>query len=152
MYYDRKSLYQAVKKDREQFKDFTIEVSDEYMAHVINRVFPKSCYDKCYDYIVRNSTPGLKLVHGTMEHVINEKQSIKIEHAWVEFDNVVFDGVFQRFYDKDLIYRKRGLVKEVEYTFHEVCEKTVKFGHKGPWPEYEKGPVDDRKADRKSVV
>jgi hypothetical protein len=51
---------------------------------------------------------GAVLVHGTVES--EDAPGWRIDHAWVELPGgVVFDGVFQRFYDRASYYAARGV-------------------------------------------
>lgn len=124
-------LYKAVKKTRdEEFKEFEVEVSPIYKEGVINRVYPKSCYEKSYDYILYHNIKGVTLVHGYFI-----LYGVVVGHAWVEFDNVVFEGVYQRFYDKELYYRAKKLTKVKEYIGVEATKFLLATRHKGPWEE-----------------
>jgi hypothetical protein len=124
-------MYQKVKRDREEYRDMEIDVDSIYKINVINRVYPKECYAKSWDYIVYSSYPeNLVLVHGTCTIM----GGLKIGHGWVEIgENILFEGVYQRFYDKEKYYAARGLVKHFEYTIEELRELSYKFKHKGPW-------------------
>jgi hypothetical protein len=124
-------MYQAVKKTREQYEDMVVEVDPKYMDGVTNRVYPKSCFEKSWEYIVNSlHHSGLKLVHGTCMVL----GGLAIDHGWIEIgEDIVFEGVYQRFYDKKKYYEARGLVKYVEYTLDEVRKMSWETRHKGPW-------------------
>jgi hypothetical protein len=124
-------MYQAVKKAREQYKDMVVEVDPKYMDGVTNRVYPKSCFDKSWEYIIKSlCSENIRLVHGTCMAL----DFIPIEHGWIEIgDNIVFEGVYQRFYDKEKYYAARGLVKHFEYNLKDVRKLSWETKHKGPW-------------------
>jgi hypothetical protein len=124
-------MYQAVKKAREQYEDMIVGVDPKYMDGVTNRVYPKSCFDKSWEYIVNSLYHSeLKLVHGTCITL----GRIVIKHGWIEIgEDIVFEGVYQRFYNKKKYYEARGLIKHVEYTLDEVRKMSWQHKHKGPW-------------------
>jgi len=123
-----KDLYQSVKNARDGYKNIEVEVDQSYKINVRNRVYPKSCYNKSWDYMLGHDIENMVLVHGNFTLF-----GLKWGHAWVEIDNVIFDGVYQRFYDKDLYYAELGLVKDIGYTQKESAKLGVYYRHKGPW-------------------
>lgn len=127
----RKDMYQLVKKDREEYTNLVVDVDPIFKEGVVNRVYPKACFEKSWQYMILSLCPSeLRLVHGTCR--ILEK--LDIEHGWIEIgENIVFEGVYQRFYDKQKYYEARGLVKRFEYTYEEVVKLSYKYKHKGPW-------------------
>jgi len=128
-----KKMYADIKSEREKFKDIEVEVEEEFRFRVTNKVYPKMCYDKSFDYIISHMNLEIKLVHGTIDFIIGDNQILKIPHGWIEFENVLFDGVYQKFYDKEKMIKRRGYLKEVEYTCREACDKGIETGYKGAW-------------------
>lgn len=61
-------------------------------------VFPHECYKQALLYSLGSTRHGHTLVHGTTSLDLGG-------HAWVELPGeIVFDGVFQRFYRRDAYY------------------------------------------------
>ncbi|NKC68965.1 hypothetical protein [Vagococcus fluvialis] len=125
--------YQAYLDMREKLRKFEVNVSDEFKKGVVNRVYPHKCFDKSFDYIKQNGElPGVKYVEGV-------HTSLLLDHAWIEIDDcIVFEGTFQRFYDKESFYRERKLVKLVEFgaseTWHYLFREQQGLGK----PEFDK--------------
>lgn len=74
---------------------------------------------------------GIKtvLVHGTCKTPLST-----YGHAWVEIEgNIIFDGVLQRFYDKEGYYKQRGARKEAEYSYLDAYENLIKFNRYDDW-------------------
>ena len=80
--------------------------------------------------VVRGGPPhieGMRLIHGV--------NSLFLDHAWVELpNNIVFDGVLQRFYAQDRYYSTTWARKEAEYTWEAATTKYMTAGGHGPWP------------------
>lgn len=78
------------------------------------------CFSAAFDYlVVHDNIPGIKLAHGTYVLPLNPSVGApgRAPHAWVEFpDGVVFDGVAQRFYNRDDYYRALGIERTTTYT------------------------------------
>jgi len=123
-----KEMYSIVKKVRDEvYKKYEVEVGPEYKAGINNRVSPKNCYEKSYQYIFSHNIDTLSLVHGYSEG------RIPIPHAWVEFNNVIFDGVYQRFYDKKLYSEARKLIKVIVYSRESAINSLLENNNYGPW-------------------
>lgn len=104
----RHRLYISVKEGRDTFAAHEVDVSASYRrgAHS-GRVFPKDCWHKACRYVVEHVDDGAMLVHGTCAD--GEDPDFRFEHAWVELPGgVVFDGVFQRFYEQASYYAAMG--------------------------------------------
>lgn len=125
------TMYQAVKRTREEYRDLQVAVDPVYKINVTNRVYPKACFNKSWDYIIHSlSQSKIKLIHGTCMVL----GGIPIDHGWIEIgENIVFEGVYQRFYDKEKYYAARGLIKHFEYSSEQVRDLSWKHKHKGPW-------------------
>ena len=126
-----KSMYQTIKGNREKYRDCEIEVDPIYKEHTTNRVYPKGCFDKSWDYIsMKIHLPEVKLIHGSCLAI----DRIRIHHAWIEIGpDIVFESVFQRFYDREKYYAARNLIKHFEYDFGETMKWSLEYKHKGPW-------------------
>jgi len=130
-------IHQSAKKTRDSYKHLEVDVNDSLKRFVNpNKVYPKSCYEKSYQYITSHYINGMVLVHGSLQ--FNESIPIPVGHAWVEIDDILFDGVYQRFYNKDLYYKELGLVKDFEYTAEQAYEFALKSGHYGSWEKPER--------------
>lgn len=128
-------INQSVKDTRDSYKHLEVEVSPNLKRFTNpNEVCPKSCYEKCYQYITSHHVTGIILVHGSL--LLNN--SIPISHAWVEIGDILFDGVYQRFYDKELYYKELGLVKDFEYTEQQTYKFALETGHYGSWEKPER--------------
>jgi hypothetical protein len=127
----KKLMYKHAKDTREKYRHLEVEVDPMYKLNVKNRVYPKCCFDKSWDYIAGAFSPkNARLVHGTCLAL----GDIRIQHGWIELEeNIVFDGVYQRFYDKEKYYLARGMIKDFEYTKQEVMNLSSEYMHKGPW-------------------
>jgi len=123
-------IHQSVKKTRDSYKYLEVDVPPELKRFVdIREVYPKSCYEKSYQYITSHHSKDMVLVHGSLQF----NESIPIGHAWVEIGEILFDGVYQRFYNKELYYKELGLVKDFEYTVEQACKFALESGHYGSW-------------------
>lgn len=113
-----KALYQHYLDMRTDLKPYEVDVPDEYKRGVLNRVYPKQCFDKAFDYMKKNGELAeLKYVEGVYGG------GLLADHAWVEIgDSVVFDGTLQRFYDKEKYYDKRQAFKLVELSYKAMWE------------------------------
>jgi len=89
----------------------------------------KDCFRKAFEYAFEHQVQGIRIVHGTHR---NEY----FEHAWVELpDGVLFDGVLQRFYDRERYYSITNAIKIVEYSLKAYSELMSNEGHFGPFHE-----------------
>ena len=125
-------IYQTVKNVREGYRNLEVEVDPSYKSNITNRVFLKDCYHKSWQYMLSHDIENMVLIHGDFT-----KFGLKAGHAWVEIGNVLFDGVYQRFYDKDLYYKERELTKSFEYTKLQAVNLVRYLGHYGPWDSWE---------------
>jgi len=122
-------MIKSVKKTRHNYKHLEVSVPQSYKIHTTNDVYLKECYGQCIDYILYNHFKDMVLVHGYYLF----KNCVRIDHAWVEIGNVLFDGVYQRFYDKDAYYTELGLVKQLEFTRDQALEIATETNWSGPW-------------------
>ncbi|MBU8919100.1 hypothetical protein BGM25_23930 [Bacillus sp. FJAT-29953] len=97
------------------------------------RISPKNCYKKAFEYVgAKDHIEGIKLVHGLYEPSFVKGHC---GHEWVELPNwIVFDGVLQRFYEKEAYYNFYQIIKHNEYSSSEMYEVGYKNGGNfGPW-------------------
>ena len=96
--------------------------------------FPGQCYDKAGQFIAgcRYDAPEkCTLVHG---FIGNKETTAGFGHGWVEIgDHTVFDGVRQKFYDKEDYFRKLGAISEQRYTPDESVKMMLQKKFYGPW-------------------
>jgi hypothetical protein len=85
------------------------------------------CYELAWVYLDEHEdVPGLELVHGTVLGYIG--------HAWVEGPtDWVFDGVQQRFYNRDDYYRACGAKPIARFDLKGAIRATIRTRHFGPW-------------------
>ena len=125
-----------VKDTRDSYKHLEVEVDQSYESNVNDEVYPKDCYSKSWDYMLNHHIPNMVLIHGHFMY----KDMISVDHAWVEIGNVLFDGVYQRFYDKEMYYDKLGLVEDFKYTKDQAMDYGINTGLKGPWERTKRFP------------
>ena len=78
------------------------------------------------------TTDDIRLVHGT--YLCGGTCLDGTGHAWVEIgDDVVFDGVVQRFYDRASYYRVQGATKSATYSVEEAGAMLLREYNWGPW-------------------
>ncbi|MBL8797207.1 MAG: hypothetical protein JNM56_25115 [Planctomycetia bacterium] len=82
-----------------------VKVSKELQERTDPRMLrPRECFAEAYHYLTWHCRQaGILLVHGTSSLGGGD------DHAWVELsDDIVFDGVLQRFYKKSSYYKLTG--------------------------------------------
>lgn len=97
------------------------------------------CYVLSGRYVLSN--PNAELIHGTvtnripnmMKNVMEETKTL--EHAWVEYDNIVFDSVLGQEYQKEVYYAIFEAKVIKRYNHEEVCKTMLRDSHWGPWNE-----------------
>ena len=120
------------KIDRKNLSKYEVEPKEEYKTGKPRRLSPKNCYTKSFQYILdKGEVAGVRLVHGLYRPFTLDQHC---GHAWVELpDKIVFDGVLQRFYQKESYYNYYEIIKEVEYKPSEMYSISIPFGTYGPW-------------------
>ncbi|WP_088227300.1 hypothetical protein [Desulfosporosinus sp. FKB] len=108
-----------------------VECPDGYIPGD-GKVHLHDCFKTAWNYVVDISSLGTPinawLVHGKINVYAD------IDHAWVELDNeVVFDGVLQRFYKKDCYYRIKKAKKIAIWSAVNATVNFTRFKHYGPW-------------------
>lgn len=114
-----------------EYKHIEVAVDDKYKIEGEPKIYWHDCYRKAFEYCMDKHCQGVevKLVHGTCKAGLGS-----YGHAWVEIgDKIVFDGVMQRFYDKEGYYRERGAIKEAEYRYEEAYRNLIKFNRYDDW-------------------
>ena len=104
------------------------QVSEDWKEGVIDGPHNlRQCYPNALLYAVdHHNIEGMRLVQGV--------NNLFGEHAWVELpNNIVFDGVLQRFYAQDRYYSTTSARKEAEYTWEAATSKYMISGGHGPW-------------------
>jgi len=86
------------------------------------------CYRSAGHYVMDHRTDEYRMVHGTVD-----LRGVAISHAWVEFRDVVYEGVQGQFYAKSSYYRVMRAVPEQTYTAREAMDKMLETGVFGPW-------------------
>jgi hypothetical protein len=131
--------FEEVKKitigDLKQLSQYEITPVDEYKTGKPKRLSPKNCYIKAFQYVSDKShIEGIRLAHGLYKPSFINNHS---GHAWVELPNeIVFDGVLQRFYKKEGYYNFYQITKQVEYDSKEMRKAGLEAGGTyGPWHE-----------------
>lgn len=90
-------------------------------------VYPGECYERAFAYVLDHDIAGMLLVHG-------RNTRLNDEHAWVELPGgIVFDGVAQRFFAKD-VYEAVMQVKPVAvYAPDDATHLLLTTTSYGPW-------------------
>ena len=110
-----------------------------------------NCYFLSGRYVTDNQNS--ELVHGTITNRIanrikriNEETKV-LEHAWVEYDNTVFDPVMGQEYQKEVYYAIFEAKVIERYNHEEMCKTMLTYRHWGPWndqcPPYEDCDLDE---------
>lgn len=118
---------------------YEVSVPPEYQSGADpSAMFPGGCYKQGWYYTVMPGHGDVLLIHGT----IMMPNGRRTTHAWVEIPgDVVFDGVTQRFYDKNGYYSARDAKVDNEYGQMDAVVMSIENeGQMGPWPEL---PPDD---------
>ncbi len=101
------------------------------------------CYILSGRYVLGH--PNAELIHGIVTNRIGDGRTL--EHAWVEYDNIVFDPVIEQEFQKE-IYYALFIPKIIErYNHEEVCKIMLRNKHWGPWNE-QNPPNKDFKLDK----
>lgn len=104
----------------------------------------KECYSRSCNYVIsigisencpKEVEEKIKLVHGTYAGYGCHFEKSQVGHAWVELPGeIVFDGVLQRFYNKEGYYKALNCIMEKEYsTMEAAINSSREHGHYGPW-------------------
>jgi len=119
-----------LKRMRDEFKKYEIPVSlDLTLGTLPGRIFLGLCYKKAWDYFQEHESEHPVLVHGIRDFGSDN------DHAWVELPgDIVFDGVFQRFYRKKDFNKFNKIIKTIKYPWtKKIFIRFLEDGTYGPW-------------------
>ncbi|KON67382.1 hypothetical protein AKG34_21425 [Peribacillus butanolivorans] len=124
---------ELAKVDRDKLSKYEVDAGEKYKTGKSKRLYPRKCYTKAFEYVEdKSDLEDIRLVHGLyLSYGINNHCG----HGWVELPNdIVFDGVLQRFYEKEGYYQYYEIIKQVEYQPSEIHQIGFKNGGTyGPW-------------------
>jgi len=90
------------------------------------------CYELSFQFIITH--PEYKLVHGIITD--NKFGSGKsLDHAWVEYNNEVYDLVLNITWPKEVYYGLYSVEVVTVYTSEEAIDIALEEGTYGPWNE-----------------
>lgn len=117
----------------EWLSDFETDVSDELKEWTDpTKMFTGECYAQAYNYAFHHRNNEYKIVHGIVTDDVGLQRPIG--HAWVEIsDEILFDGVVQRFYRRNGYYERRNAEPRCALAGLEVIVEMMRRGHFGPW-------------------
>ncbi|WP_191090666.1 hypothetical protein [Niallia endozanthoxylica] len=131
------ATYEEVKKSaREDIKhlaEYEIVPKEEYKTGKRRHIRPRLCFQQAFRYVANKANiEGIRLVHGLYKPSSFDNHC---DHAWVELpDGTIFDGVLQRFYEKEGYYNYYQIIKNKEYNHTEMYKIGLKHGGTfGPW-------------------
>jgi hypothetical protein len=123
-----------VREDLKSLAPYEVDPPDEYKTgKKRRRICPKRGYEKSFRYVSsKYEMDGIKLVHGVYKPSFMEEH---VGHAWVKLPNeIIFDGVLQRFYQREPYYNYYQCVKYNEYNGKEMYKLGYEDGGTfGPW-------------------
>jgi len=94
------------------------------------------CYQSAFQFISKFGNKGnFHLVHGTVYSASWKK---RIDHAWCECGDVVFDSTIHFVGRKEKYYKIGNAKIKSKYTYKEAIEMAVKIGTYGDWSKEEK--------------
>jgi hypothetical protein len=109
------------------------DVEDGYKVHCSKSFFPLRCHEKAFDYLNllcqkdNNLLEDVKLVQGAIWRF--ENGVFPDEHSWIEIDHkIVFDGVLQKFYNRNCYRNVKCRAKPYEYTIQQAFQFYEKYG------------------------
>ncbi len=113
----KQSVRKWVQRDLERLAFAEIAVPRRYSIHTWpDTLFPRECFPRACYYVELHRIKGI-------QYVLGKAVSGGFgEHGWVELPgNVVFDGVLQRFYDRDKYYQSEHAMPWYKFTRTAVC-------------------------------
>lgn len=126
-------ITELINIDKENLSKYEIDAGEKYKTGKSNRLYKQKCYIKAFEYVSdKRDLEDIRLVHGLYKpYGVNKHYG----HGWVELpDDIVFDGVLQRFYEKEGYYQYYEIIKQVEYQPSEIHPIGLKNGGTyGPW-------------------
>lgn len=89
------------------------------------------CYELAGRFVLDNE--DWTLVHGITNPPVGPYQDTPYAHAWVEKGNIVYDPVFNTFYNKDEYYNLYEPSKMKRYNIVKLRANALKYKHWGFW-------------------
>lgn len=80
------------------------------------------------DVILDNEEP-MNLIHG----IINGPSNSRIGHAWIQYKGQYYDGVFNKYYEKDFYLEHFNAEIVHRYNRKQASILSLKNKHSGPW-------------------
>ncbi len=89
------------------------------------------CYELSYRYVVNH--PDAELIHGITTNRKTDNRTL--DHAWVEYDDKVFDPVIGREFQKEYYYHIYNPIVNKRYSHYDAMITMLRYNHMGPWNE-----------------
>jgi DNA topoisomerase-1 len=89
------------------------------------------CYEMAAKFVTDN--PDWKVVHATLYPQIGNFENSVYFHGFAEKDNVVFDPVFNKFYDKGAYYKYYAITDARSFSVAQVYKQMSKTRRWGAW-------------------
>lgn len=94
------------------------------------------CYELTWKVVVYNPQLGYRLVHGRLVNPDRAKgRYAEVDHAWVEYRDMVFDAVLERWYLQAEYYARFQAKVHATYTVKEAGAHALRTRHYGTWHE-----------------
>lgn len=92
------------------------------------------CYELAWKAVAYNSQLGWRLVHGRLVNPDPTRgRYAEVDHAWVEYRDLVFDAVLDRWYLRDEYHTRFQAKVHAAYTASEAGALALRTRHYGPW-------------------
>ena len=92
------------------------------------------CYEIACCFVFDNEK--WHLIHGAMFPNSGRYAGEKLLHAWAKKGNIVYDPVFNKFFETIYYQTHYRAVEEGIYTKRKALRLIIKHNHYGPWQEY----------------
>lgn len=126
---ERKRIFQM----NQTFELIEAQPSTEQSKGVRKKIFAGDCYRRAAKYVLEHED-GARLVHGTIWHRYGPNAGKVIQHAWVDLrDGKVFDGVVQKFFQKESYYRFARAKEKQSFSRNETIKLIIASPTWGPW-------------------
>jgi len=100
------------------------------------------CYELSWQYIskegYKQNKRNLTLIHG---YITNFNNGICIDHAWIEYDDKVYDTVMEKEFPKRVYYAMYKAEIGKSYTYKESMDQAIRTETYGPWHKIPYGKV-----------
>ena len=90
------------------------------------------CFELAYLHLV-DAADDWRLVHGEVDCVSDDGGPGRTGHGWLEMDELVYDAVLDRLYERKTYYERFNAAANVRYSKREAAGEVSKTGHSGPW-------------------